>query len=135
MNPYKNKVRDFTEEVWNQKNFQVFDTMIHPDFQYNDPVYPDVNSKDEYKAFIYRIQTTSPDTNYEMLDIIAEAEKVVVLYSWTGTPVEEIGGVPPTGNKLEHKGVAIYYFKNDQVIKMWDVWDRFSILKQLGVFP
>jgi hypothetical protein len=73
MNPYKNKVRDFTEEVWNQKNFQVFDTMIHPDFQYNDPVYPDVNSKDEYKAFISRIQTVSSDMNYEMLDIIAEA--------------------------------------------------------------
>ncbi len=135
MNPYKDKVRDFTEQVWNKKNFQVFDKMIHPDFQYNDTVYPDVNSKDEYKAFIYRIQTTSPDTNYEMIDIIAEAEKVVVLYSWTGTPVEEIAEIPPTGKKLEHKGIAIYYFDNNQVIKIWDVWDRFSILKQLGLIP
>jgi len=133
MNQYKDKVRDFTEEVWNKKNFHVFEQMIHPDFQYNDPIYPSVNSKDEYKAFISRIQTTSPDTSYEMIDIIAEEEKVVVLYSWTGTPVEEVGGVPPTGKKLEHKGVAIYYFDNDKVIKIWDVWDRFSVLKQLGL--
>ncbi len=68
-----------------------------------------------------------------MIDIIAEAEKVVVLYSWTGTPVEEVGGVLPTGKTLEHKGIAIYYFDNEQVIKMWDVWDRFSVLKQLGI--
>jgi steroid delta-isomerase-like uncharacterized protein len=133
MNQYKIKIKGFTEEVWNKKNFQVFDKIIHPDFQYNDPIYPNVNSKDEYKAFISRIQTTSPDTNYEMIDIIVENEKVVVLYSWTGTPVEELGGVPPTGKKLEHKGVAIYYFDNDQVIKIWDIWDRFSVLKQLGI--
>ena len=133
MNQYKSKIKGFTEEVWNKKNFQVFDKIIHPDFQYNDPIYPNVKSKDEYKAFISRIQTTSPDTNYEMIDIIVENEKVVVLYSWTGPPVEELGGVPPTGKKLEHKGVAIYYFDNDQVIKIWDIWDRFSILKQLGI--
>ena len=133
MNQYKDKVRGFTEQVWNKKNFHVFEKMIHPDFQYVDPVYPNVNSKNEYKAFISRIQTTSPDTNYEMLDIISEVEKVVVLYSWTGTPVEEVGGVPPTGKKLEHKGIVIYYFDNDQVIKVWDVWDRYSVLKQLGI--
>ena len=133
MNQYKDKVKDFTEEVWNKKNFDVFDKTINSDFKYNDPVYPNVNSKDEYKAFISRIQTTSPDTHYEMIDIIAEAEKVVVLYSWTGTPVEEVGGVPPSGKKLEHKGVVIYYFDSDQIVKIWDVWDRYSVLKQLGI--
>jgi len=133
MNQYKDKVRNFTEEVWNKKNFKVFDKMIHTDFQYNDPIYPNVNSKDEYKAFISRILKTSPDTNYEILEIISEVEKVVVLYSWTGTPVEEVGGVPPTGKKLEHKGVEIYYFDHDQVIKIWGIWDRYSVLKQLGM--
>jgi predicted ester cyclase len=73
--------------------------------------------------------------NYEMVDIIAEAEKVVVPYSWTGTPVEVIAGVSPTGKKLEHKGTAIYYFDNNQVIKIWDVWDRYSVLKQLALIP
>ena len=73
--------------------------------------------------------------NYEMIDVIAESKKVVVLYSWTGTPVVEIAGIPPTGKKLEHKGICIYYFDNDHVIKIWDVWDRYSILKQLGVIP
>jgi len=118
MNQYKDKVRCFTKEIWNKKNFHIFDKMIHPNFQYTDPIYLNVNSKDEYKAFISRIQTTSPDTNYDMIDIIAEAEKVVVFYSWTGTPVEAVGGVLPTKKKLEHKGVAIYYFDNDQVIKI-----------------
>ena len=135
MNQLKSKVRFFTEEVWNKKNFQLFDKMIHPDFQYNDPVTPEVNSKEEYKAFISRIQTISPDMNYEMIDVIAEDDKVVVLYSWTGTPVEEVAGIPPTGKKLEHKGTAIYYFDNDQIIKIWDVWDRYSVLKQLGIIP
>jgi hypothetical protein len=56
MNQYKDKVRIFTEEVWNKKNFQLFDKMIHQNFQYDDPNSPEVNSKEEYKAFISRIQ-------------------------------------------------------------------------------
>ena len=59
--------------------------------------------------------------------------KVVSLYSWEGTPVVEVAGVPPSGKKVEHKGIAIYYFEDDIVVKIWDVWDRFSVLKQLGV--
>ena len=73
--------------------------------------------------------------NYETLDIIAECNKVVVLYSWKGTPVTDIAGVSPSGKKLEHKGIAIYYFDKDKVVKIWDVWDLYSILKQLGKIP
>jgi len=25
-----------------------------------------------------------------------------------------------SGKKLEHKGVAIYYFEDDKVVKIWD---------------
>ena len=133
MSKYKDKVRLFTQEVWENKNFRVYEDMIHPDFSYHDPVYPVITTKTEYLGFIKRIQATSPDMKYTILDIIGESNKVVSLYSWEGTPVIEISGVPPRGKKLEHKGVAIYYFENDKVVKIWDVWDWFSVLKQLGV--
>jgi len=123
----------FTQEVWRNKNNQVYEDMIHPDFSYHDPVSPEVTTKTEYMEFIKRIQATSPDMKYTILDIIGEFNKVVSLYSWEGTPVIEVAGVPPSGEKLEHKGIAIYYFENDKVVKIWDVWDRFSVLKQLGV--
>ena len=135
MNKYKDKVRDFTEEVWNKKNFQVFDEMIHRDFIYNDPIATPVNTKDEYKAFISGIQSRSTDMNYDTLDIIAEGNKVVVLYSFTGTPATDPAGVSLSGKKVEHKGTAIYYFDKDKIVKIWDVWDLYSVLVQLGKIP
>ncbi len=133
MKDFKDKVRLFTQKVWRNKNYQVYEDMIHPDFSYHDPVSTEVTTKTEYMEFIKRIQATSPDMKYTILDIIGESNKVVSLYSWEGTPVIEVAGVPPSGKKLEHKGVAIYYFEDDKVVKIWDVWDRFSVLKQLGV--
>ena len=133
MKDFKDKVRLFTQEVWNNKNYRVYEDMIHPDFSYHDPVSPGVTTKTEYMGFIKRIQATSPDMKYTILDIIGESSKVVSLYSWEGTPVIEVAGVPPSGKKLEHKGIVIYYFENDEMVKIWDVWDRFSVLKQLGV--
>ncbi len=135
MDKYKDKIRLFTEEVWNKKRFQVFDEMIHQDFIYNDPIATSVKTKDGYKAFISGIQSRSLDMNYEMLDIIAECDKVVVLYSFQGTPATDPAGVSLSGKKVEHKGTAIYYFDKDKIVKIWDVWDLYSVLVQLGKIP
>jgi steroid delta-isomerase-like uncharacterized protein len=135
MNKYREKIQFFTEEVWNKKNLRVFDEMIHQDFIYNDPVATSVNNKDEYKAFISDIQSRSLDMNYETLDIIAECNKVVVLYSFQGTPATDPAGVSLSGKKVEHKGTAIYYFDKDKIVKIWDVWDLYSVLIQLGKIP
>jgi len=135
MSDYKEKVQLFTEEVWRNKNFRIFEEMIHHDFEYNDPVANTVKTKEDYKAFVSDIQSRSPDMKYEVLDIIAERNKVVVLYSFSGTPVTDRNGAPLNGIKVEHKGVAIYYFENDKIVKIWDVWDCYSVLKQLGKIP
>ena len=135
MDKYKDKIRLFTEEVWNKKRFQVFDEMIHQDFIYNDPIATSVKTKDGYKAFISGIQSRSLDMNYEMLDVIAECDKVVVLYSFQGTPATDPAGVSLSGKKVEHKGTAIYYFDKDKIVKIWDVWDLYSVLVQLGKIP
>ena len=135
MTDYKEKVQLFTEEVWRNKNFDVFEEMIHHDFEYNDPVAFKVKTKEDYKAFIVGIQTRNPDRKYDMLDIIAEGKKVVVLYSFSGTPVTDMTGAPLDGTTIEHKGMAIYYFENDTIVKIWDVWDMYSVLKQLGKIP
>jgi hypothetical protein len=33
------------------------------------------------------------------------------------------------------KGIAIYYYENVKIMKIWDVWDYYSVLKQLGKLP
>jgi steroid delta-isomerase-like uncharacterized protein len=131
MTNYKEKIKIFTEEVWNQQNFTTFETMIHPTFVYNDPIMTSVKTKAQYHAFIARSKRVSSDMYYEILDIIAEDNKVVVLYKWTGTPRRKIKGVPPSGKQVEHNGIVIYYFENDTIVKIWDVWDLYSLLTQL----
>ena len=135
MSDYKEKVNLFTEEVWRNKNYQVFEGMIHRDFEYNDPVANTVKTKEDYRVFASGIQSRNPDMQYDVLDIIAERNKVVVLYSFSGTPLTDPTGAPLPGIKVEHKGVAIYYFENDKIMKIWDVWDCYNVLKQLGKIP
>jgi len=124
-------IQHFTDEVWNNQNFNVFEKVIRQDFEYNDPLAPDTHDKKDYKKFIKEIQLGCPDMKYEVIDTISEKNKVAVLYSWSGTPNFEIGGVKPSGEKVEHKGVAIYYFDEDKVYKTWDIWDKYSLIMQL----
>jgi len=132
MSIYTDKIHHFTEEVWNKKNFDIYEQTISPNFTYHDPISPTVNNKNDYKSFVQEIQTQFPNMKYKIIDSISENNKVVILYSWMGTPVVEVAGIKPSGQTVEHKGVAIYYFEDDMIEKLWDVWDFYTVLKKLG---
>jgi len=127
----RNLIERFTNEVWNNQNFNVFQEVLSQDFEYHDPLAPDTHDRNDYMGFIKEIQVECPDMSYEIIDVISETNKVAVLYSWSGTPTVEIGGVEPSGKKVEHKGTAIYYLDEDKVYKLWDIWDKYSVIMQL----
>lgn len=44
-------------------------------------------------------------------------------------------GIPPTGNGITLKGIAIYRFEEDKIAELWWGYDVFDMLQQLGAFP
>jgi predicted ester cyclase len=44
-------------------------------------------------------------------------------------------GIPPTGQEVTMSGISIYYFANGMLAEIWEHYDRFGFLQQLGVVP
>ena len=69
-------------------------------------------------------------------DVIAEGDKVVNRFTIRGThqgQTEELG--PPTGRRMEQKGLAISRIEGDKIVEEWQAYDNLSVMEQLGLAP
>jgi predicted ester cyclase len=73
-----------------------------------------------------------PDLKFNIEDIFAEGDKVVVRYTMAGTNQGSYMGAPPTGKKISLNGISIYKITGGRLVESWGVFDRLSLMQQLG---
>jgi steroid delta-isomerase-like uncharacterized protein len=123
-------------EVTNRGNltelFATIDELFAPDFLFHDPGLPQVRSREDYKQFDAAFLAALPG-QFTIEDLIAEADKVVVRFSYHGIHQGPWRGLPPTGKALTFTGTATYRIVNGKVVEAWENFDQLSVLRQLGL--
>ena len=66
-------------------------------------------------------------------DQVAEGDKVVTRLRGVGKHEGELAGIPPSGNELDVRALAIHRIKNGVIVEHWSVVDSATNLHQLGV--
>lgn len=74
-----------------------------------------------------------PDWHEEIVDIIAEGDKVVTRYKSTGTHKGIFNGLDSTGNKVTIFETSIYRIANGRLVEQWGFPDALSLDRQLKV--
>ncbi len=82
-----------------------------------------------YAAFL----NAFPDLHVTVEDMIAEADKVVVYKTLTGTHRGTHLGIPPTGKRVQYQIISIYRIKNGKIAEYWGLQDEISLKRQLDV--
>ena len=67
------------------------------------------------------VRSAFPDTHYEVDDLIAGGDKVVVRWRLLGTHQGDFRGTAPTGRPIELKGIAIYRVEGGKLMERWVV--------------
>ena len=70
--------------------------------------------------------------NFEITSAIEEENHVAITWILTGTNLGMIGKFPPTSKAINTKGITIYHFKDNLINGHTQVFDRVTVLKQLG---
>jgi steroid delta-isomerase-like uncharacterized protein len=76
-----------------------------------------------------------PDGTIAIEDILADGDKVVARYMYTGTHQGELQGIPATGKEIAVQGILIDHIVDGKIVERWDVFDQITLLQQLGVMP
>ncbi len=129
-------LRGFMDQVWNNQAYDKVEKYIHKEYK----IHLDTEDKWEgqtlsHAAFKKRLKfsfDSFPDMNFEITSAITEEKHVAITWVLTGTNLGMIGGLQPTGKTIKTKGLTIYHFKENLINGHTQVFDRGSVMKQLG---
>jgi len=129
--PEKNKetVRNLYEKILNERKLALLDRIISED-------YTGIQGEKGVAGFAGTVNSVIsgfPDIKWTVEDLIAEGDKVVIRWTWTGTNTGTLLGLAPSNKHVTNHAIAIYQFKNDKIVHAWMQSDRLGVLQQVGV--
>ncbi len=124
-------------DAWNRSDFDSIEGMLSPDFVNNNP--PPVPGLGRDRAGMLAtmryVRQGFPDARAEILNVVAEGDKVVVHDRVRGTHEGEFFGVPPTGRQAVWEFIHIFRLADGRIAERWGVVDVMGLMQQLGAVP
>ena len=113
------------EEVWNQNNLNVCDEIF------------DAEYAEHERRFVRILRAAFPDLHFSIEDMIAEGDKVVTRYTFSGTHQGEFMNIPATGKPIKMKCIWIHRLEENRIVegRDWGLVDIWGMMTQLGVEP
>ena len=131
----KKFMNSFIQEVINKKNLNVVNDLVSENFTEQVPFPGQEPGREGLKFALNSMFSGFPDMNWTVHEQIAEGEKVVTRFTWTGTHKGEFMGIPPTNKRVEVWGVVIDVVRNGLFSESRIIMDNIGLLQQLGVMP
>jgi steroid delta-isomerase-like uncharacterized protein len=126
-------IRRFYEEM-DKGNIDAMDELVAEDYINHDPPpFPGLAEGREGLKQAFEMFWRATPGHHLIEDQVAEGDKVVTRLRGIGKHEGELAGIPPTGNDLDVKAVAIHRIKDGRVVEHWSAVDSAANLHQLGV--
>jgi steroid delta-isomerase-like uncharacterized protein len=128
-NENKSTVRKLYEEILNTGKMELLAQVISD--EYTGAL--DRKGPAAFAENISPVRAAFPDIRWTIEDLIAEDDKVVARWSWTGTNTASFAGFPPSNKTVIHHAISIFQFSGSKIIKAWMQADRLGFFQQIGV--
>jgi predicted ester cyclase len=132
--PNKTLVRRFFEDGMSRGDLDLIDMLVAPDAVMHNPLILDApTGPGSVRASVEMLRRAFPDLQVEVLDLIAEDDRVAafVRISGTNTGAYRRGGA--TNSRASMRGFFIWRIGDGRLVESWGVADRFEFLQQLGI--
>src|SRR5262245_36297884 len=136
--PAANKalVRRLFEDGFNAGNLEVVDELVTPDVVTHNPLILDApTGPDSVRGAIEMLHRAFSDLHVEVLDMIAEGDRVAVFLRISGTNTGDYRRGGATQRRASMRAFFIWRIADGRLAENWGVADRFDFLQQLGMIP
>ncbi len=134
-NANKEVIGAFIEEVINQRRLERANDLVKEDFIELDPLPGQQQGREGLKAVLHQMQTAFPDMRWVVDEMVAEGDKVVSRFHWTGTHKDNFLGIPATGRSVKVNGVVIDRLESGKMADSRILMNSMGMMQQLGVIP
>jgi steroid delta-isomerase-like uncharacterized protein len=129
-------VRRLFDDVWNAGRTDSIAELYAEDYvaDYR-PYAPLRRGRDGIRDMVQRAWATYPDYHEELIEMIAEGDKVVARFLITGTQSGALGPIPPSGKKVSFEEIVVLTLRDGKVVHQRGIVDNLNLLRQLGLVP
>lgn len=128
-------VRQFVEEVLSQGKIDSAGKYFWDDMVEQVPLPGQGPGLEGLKDVLRGLRSAFPDMNWTVVEQIAEGDKVLSRFEWTGTHGGMFLGVPATGRAVTVWGMVIDRLEGGKIKDTRIIMDTLGLMMQLGVLP
>ena len=122
------------EELWTKGDLAVADELYSPTAIGHCGNLPDQTGYPACEQELVRQDLIAfPDGVATVEDQIAEGDKVLTRWRFSGTHRGELYGHPASGNEVSVTGFHLHRIVHGKIVEVWALGDFYSLLTQMGV--
>ncbi|MBD0299142.1 MAG: ester cyclase [Nitrososphaera sp.] len=87
------------------------------------------------EQFLAPFNKAFPDLRRNIVDMVAEGDKVAVSINVTGTYKGEFQGIPATGKQVSFTAMDILTIFDGKITEEWATADMMGLMQQIGAIP
>jgi steroid delta-isomerase-like uncharacterized protein len=128
-------VRNFVEETINQGRIDSAERFVWEDVVEQVPFPGQGPGVEGLKDVLRGMRAGFPDIHFAIEEQIAEGDKVLSRFEWTGTHRGEFLGVPATGRPVKVWGMVVDRLVDGRIKETRIIMDALGLMMQLGAIP
>jgi predicted ester cyclase len=115
-------VRRYFASVWNEGRVEALDELLDEEYVNHTPRTADQpTDRDGLKGLVRTLRGAFDDLEYEVIDVVAGADKVAVHTVMRGTHSGELFGLAPTGRRVAVRQMQIEHIRDGRICEHWRV--------------
>jgi steroid delta-isomerase-like uncharacterized protein len=132
---HKARIREFLDRVLTAGEIDATGDYFHSDVVEEVPLPGQGPGLEGLKETLTHLRRAFPDSHWRVEEQIAEYNRVLTRFVWSGTHEGEFLGIPATNRVIQVWGMVIDRFEDQKVTSTRILLDTWSLMQQLGVVP
>ena len=119
----------------NPNTLNSMDACCSADMKFHDPASTPTSAKSGLEAMKQAESTyikAFPNKSVKIDSILGSEDQVVVRWTATGAHKGPYQNIAPTNKQFKISGITIYRLANNKITDLWQIWDHYGLVEQLG---
>lgn len=123
-------------EAWNSHDIEKVLSFYSPEYVGDDVGQASLlRGHEGLRAMLDVYWEAFPDLRFVITNTVVQDSRVAIVWVAEGTHHGTIMNIPPTGRKVEVRGVSIIDVRDGLVVRGQYIWDLAGMLRHMGLLP
>lgn len=123
-------------EAWNSHDIEKVLSFYSPDYVGDDVGQASLlRGHEGLRAMLENYWSAFPDLRFKVTSTLVEGDRLAIVWLGEGTHQGTIMNIPPTGHKVEARGVSIIEVRDGLIVSGQYIWDLAGMLRHMGLLP